>query len=67
MRVKVQKKKEVISWLTEDIRKQISDYVWYYNPKRLHSSISDITPFEKLIGKDENIIETREQKLGKAR
>jgi transposase InsO family protein len=51
----------------EDARKQVSEYVCYYNQKRLHSSISYVTPFDKLIGRDKKIIETRERKLEKAR
>ena len=51
----------------EDARKQIGEYVWYYNQKRLHSSIGYVTPFDKLIGRDKEIRSTREQKLEKAR
>ena len=51
----------------EDARRQISEFIWYYNQKRLHSSIGYVTPFDKLIGRDKRIIETREQKLEKAR
>jgi putative transposase len=51
----------------EDARKQISEYVCYYNQKRLHSSIGYVTPFDKLIGRDKRIIETRERKLEKTR
>jgi len=51
----------------EDARKQISEYVCYYNQKRLHSSIGYVTPFDKLIGRDKEIIAVRERKLEKAR
>jgi putative transposase len=51
----------------EDARKQINQYVCFYNQKRLHSSIGYVTPFDKLIGKDKEIIQTRERKLEKAR
>ena len=51
----------------EDARKQISEYVCYYNQKRLHSSIGYVTPFDKLIGRDKEIIQSRERKLEKAR
>lgn len=51
----------------EDARKQISEYIQYYNHKRLHSAIFYVTPFDKLTGKDKQIIKTREEKLAKAR
>jgi len=51
----------------EDARKQINEYVWHYNQKCLHSSIGYATPFDKLIGKNKQIIETRKRKLEKAR
>ena len=51
----------------EDARKQISEYIWYYNHERLHSAIGYVSPFDKLIGRDKEIIEAREQKLEKAR
>lgn len=51
----------------EDARKQISEYILYYNHTRLHSAIGYGTPFEKLTGRDREIIAVREQKLEKAR
>ena len=51
----------------EDARKQISNYVCYYNNKRLHSAIGYVTPFDKLIGRDREILAARKQKLAKAR
>jgi len=51
----------------EDARKQISGYLRYYNHKRLHSAIGYVTPFDKLIGRDKEIIAVRAQKLEKAR
>lgn len=51
----------------EDARKQIDEFIWYYNHKRLHSSIGYVTPFDKLIGRDKETIEIREKKLEKAR
>ena len=51
----------------EDARKQIDKYTLYYNHKRLHSAIGYVTPFDRLIGRDEEIIAQREQKLAKAR
>ncbi len=51
----------------EDARKQINEYICYYNHKRMHSAIFYVTPFDKLTGKDTEIIKTREEKLAKAR
>jgi len=51
---------------TDDARRQISEYIRYYNQKRLHSAIGYVTPFDKLIGRDREIIPVREQKLVRA-
>ena len=51
----------------EDARKQINEYIQYYNHKRLHSAIFYVTPFDKLTGRDEKIIKSREEKLANAR
>jgi transposase InsO family protein len=51
----------------EDARKQIEEFIWYYNHKRLHSAISFITPTDMLVGKKEEILRTREEKLEQAR
>lgn len=51
----------------EDARKQINQYIQYYNHKRLHRAIFYVTPFNKMTGRDVEIIKTREEKLAKAR
>ena len=51
----------------EDARKQIKEYIWYYNRKRLHSAIGYVTPFDKLIGRYKEILSLRKHKLAKAR
>jgi len=51
----------------EDARNQLMEYVWYYNQKRLHSAIGYVTPFDKVIGRDKEILAVREQKLARAR
>ena len=51
----------------DDARRQIREYICYYNQKRLHSAIRYVTPFDKLIGRDREIISLREQKLARAR
>jgi len=51
----------------DDARNQISEYICYYNKKRLHSAIGYVTPFDKLIGRDREILAAREQKLARAR
>jgi len=51
----------------EDARTQIDEYIWYYNYRRLHSTIGYVSPFDKLIGRDKEIIKMRDEKLAKAR
>jgi len=50
-----------------DARKQIDQYIWYYNNKRLHSAIFYLTPYDMLIGKKDEIIAERNDKLFRAR
>ena len=50
-----------------DARRQLDEFVRYYNHKRLHSAIRYVTPFDRLVGKDAEIIKTREHKLLEAR
>ena len=51
----------------EDARRQLDEFVHYYNHTRLHSAIRYVTPFDRLGGKDAEIIKTRERKLLEAR
>ena len=50
-----------------DARAQLDEFIRYYNHKRLHSAIRYVTPFDRLMGKDTEIIKTRERKLLEAR
>ena len=44
-----------------------TEFVNYYNTKRLHSSIGYVAPVDKLLGKEEEIFKARDQKLHAAR
>ena len=50
----------------EDARKQIAQYIEYYNTKRLHSALYYITPKDFLDEKFEEILNMRQKKLDKA-
>jgi transposase InsO family protein len=51
----------------QDARAQLNAFVHHYNHTRLHSAIRYVTPFDRLVGKDGEIIKTRESKLLEAR
>lgn len=51
----------------DDARRIVSDFVEYYNTKRLHSSIGYVTPKDKLDGKERDIFKARDEKLEAAR
>lgn len=51
----------------EEARKLVEDYVNHYNNKRLHAALGYITPYNKLIGKADEIFEKRDCKLAEAR
>lgn len=51
----------------EDAREIINKYVDYYNYERLHSAIDYITPYDMMIGRREEILKSRDEKLRKAR
>lgn len=51
----------------EDARKQINEYVEFYNTKRLHSSLFYLTPNDFLNGTIKEKLELRESKLQEAR
>lgn len=50
-----------------DARRQIADYIRYYNEDRLHSSIYYLTPKEVFDGKTEERLAERQRKLDDAR
>ena len=49
------------------LHRTMREYIQYYNHKRLHSAIFYVTPFDKMTGRDVEILKTREEKLAKAR
>ena len=51
----------------EDARKQIDEYVEFYNTKRLHSSLYYLTPKDYMLGRMKEKLEVRENKLTEAR
>ncbi len=51
----------------DDARKQIADFVDYYNTKRLHSSLYYLTPEDFLLGRVEEKLQIRERKLKEAK
>ena len=51
----------------EGARRQISDYITYYNEKRLHSSIYYLTTKEVFEGNMESRLAQRQEKLDNAR
>jgi len=51
----------------DDARKQIADFVDYYNKKRLHSSLYYLTPEDFLLGRVEEKLNERERKLNEAK
>ena len=51
----------------EDARKQIDQFVKYYNTKRLHSSLYYLTPEDFLFGRVEEKLKQRERKLNEAK
>ena len=51
----------------QDARKQIDEYIEFYNTKRLHSSLFYLTPLDYLNGTVKEKLEIRENKLQEAR
>lgn len=51
----------------EDARRQVSNYVDFYNNKRLHSSLFYLTPVDFLLGRIEEKLQIRETKLREAK
>jgi len=51
----------------EDARRIVDKFVAYYNTVRLHSAIGYITPWDKLQGREKDILAARDRKLEAAR
>ncbi len=51
----------------DDAHQAVSEFVNYYNTKRLHSAIGYVTPLDKLNGRDKEIQADRERKLAQSR
>jgi Transposase and inactivated derivatives len=51
----------------EDARRQIAEYIDYYNTKRLHSSLYYLTPEDFLNGRIDERLKVRDEKLYQAR
>ncbi len=51
----------------EDARKTIDRFIEYYNNKRLHSAIDYVAPLDMLMGRREEILKSRDEKLRKVR
>lgn len=50
-----------------DARRIITEFIAYYNDKRLHSAVDYIAPLNILLGKREEIVKMRYEKLARAR
>jgi putative transposase len=51
----------------DDARRLVTEFIDYYNNKRLHSAIGYIAPVDKLNGKEQEIFNARDEKLDAAR
>jgi len=51
----------------DDARRLVAEYVAYYNDVRLHSAIGYVTPNDRLHGRHQEILDTRDRKLVEAR
>jgi len=51
----------------DDALKLVTDFIDYYNSRRLHSAIGYIAPLDKLRGKEQEIFDARDRKLEAAR
>lgn len=49
-----------------DVRRQIGRYIVYYNTRRLHSAINYLTPEDRLLGREKERLEERENTLRQA-
>ena len=51
----------------EDAKSIVAAFILEYNTKRLHSSLGFITPYDRLVGRHDEIFQAREAKLSAAR
>lgn len=51
----------------EEAKELVKGFVSYYNQERLHSAIGYVTPKDKLLGREKEILDARENKLAAAR
>jgi hypothetical protein len=51
----------------DEARRVVTEFVEYYNTKRLHSAIGYIAPVDKLNGREDEIFASRDRKLDAAR
>jgi transposase InsO family protein len=51
----------------DDARNQVSQYIEFYNTKRLHSSLFYLTPLDFLLGRVDEKLRIREEKIQRAR
>jgi transposase InsO family protein len=51
----------------DDARRLVSQFVEYYSMTRRHSAIGYVTPYDKLVGREEEIFAARDRKLEAAR
>ena len=49
-------------YLPRDLKKQIGQFLDHYNKRRYHESLSNVTPADDYLGKDNAIIERRKIK-----
>ena len=48
-------------FLPGDLKRQISDFVDYYNNRRYHESLGNVTPADVYFGRDQQILKQREE------
>ena len=50
-----------------DAKRIVADFIEAYNSRRLHSSLGFVTPYDRLVGRHEEIFQARDAKLEAAR
>lgn len=51
----------------QQARELVEKYIHHYNEKRLHSVIGDVTPRDKLEGREKKIFQQRDKNMEEAR